>query len=706
VQNVLHHALLGVSVAALGGAALRLASLPVADGLARPIAAAAFGVAAAVLEALALGLVGLGTSSVALALAAALTWIAAWRALPEPRVRVWDEVMAWWRGLPLAGRIVAAALIGAGLAWLAWAVRYPSLGIDPSVYHYTEVALWVQDGSPGSIERINYDLPFGSYPLTNEVLLAWLAGLSRGFVALSLWPAALGLLLGASGWVGLRALRVPRAVAAAAVAAVLSLPWLVRELNEPLTDLASLAWLAAAAALCATAVARERAALLAPALVALGLAVGTKTTAIVPALALAVVSAWVLRGRLRSLTLPLGLAAIAALGVGGVWYLRNVVQHGSPSWPFVTTPWGDARPRFVELIGPRFADRPIATLDGRSGEYASHLAGALAILAAGLAMPLLVRRREVAIAGGVTALALLAWTLAPVTGLTESSQVVPPGLWSISTTRYLLPVVGCAALAVALGSRGGGSVPYAFALLAFGVAIVWNLIEDVALGGPYLPRWSTLAAGVLAGLVVLAALELARRRLARPSRPARRSPVERAAQRQTPSLAPLRPLVLAALAALAGAALAPAASGFVERHTRVADSGAAGRDAAAWLATHASDDERVAVIGRTLTATLAGDHFKRPIELLPRNTPCAAVERRAREGLVLIRSPEYARGFLGVEPIPAARCLQDRRPVGTIADAGRLYRLRLDELLGVIDTVGLRAPGTAWHKWFGDRSGG
>ncbi len=700
---MLHHALLGVSVAALGGAALRLAAPIVADGLARPIAAAPFGAAAAVLEALALGLVGLGTDSVALALAAALTWVAAWRVLPAPQVRVWSEARAWWRGLPLAGRIAAATLAGAGLAWLAWAVRYPSLGIDPSVYHYTEVALWVQDGSPGSIERINHDLPFGSYPLTNELLLAWLAGLSRGFVALSLWPAALGLLLGASGWLGLRALRVPRAVAAAAVAAVLSLPWLVRELNEPLTDLASLAWLAAAAALCATAVARERAALLAPALLALGLAVGTKTTAIVPALALAVAVAWTLRGRLRALALPLGLAATAALGVGGVWYLRNLVQHGSPSWPFVTTPWGDARPRFVELIGPRFAERPAATLDGRGGEYASHLAGGLAILAAGLAMPLLARRREVTIAGGVTLLALLAWTLAPVTGLTESPLVVPPGLWSISTTRYLLPVIGCAALAVALGSRGGaqrksgataaathgshseagrkrdappavtpGGVAHALALLAFGAAIVWNLVEDVALGGPYLPRWSTLAAGALAGLAALAALELAQRRL---PGPARRGPLEPDARRRRSSLAH-RPLVAASLAALAGAALAPAASGFVERHARVADSGAAGRDAAAWLAAHSSDDEPVAVVGRTLTATLAGDHFERPIELLPRDTPCAEVERRARQGLVLIRSPEYARGFLGIEPIPAARCLHDRRPVGTIADAGRFYRLR------------------------------
>jgi hypothetical protein len=61
-MSALLHALLGLSVVALSGAALRLASLTGARGLDRVLAAAPLAAAAAVLEALLLGLAGLGAS--------------------------------------------------------------------------------------------------------------------------------------------------------------------------------------------------------------------------------------------------------------------------------------------------------------------------------------------------------------------------------------------------------------------------------------------------------------------------------------------------------------------------------------------------------------------------------------------------------------------------------------------------------------------
>lgn len=125
---------------------------------------------------------------------------------------------------------------------------------------------------------ITYVFPVGNYPVTDEVLLAWGSGISRSFVPAALsTPGALVLFV-LAGWAGLRALSVPRGVSALALAAVASAPLPVEQVTGPNTDLPALAWLACTAALCAGSV--RRPALVAPAVVAAGLAVGTKTTAL------------------------------------------------------------------------------------------------------------------------------------------------------------------------------------------------------------------------------------------------------------------------------------------------------------------------------------------------------------------------------------------------------------------------------------------
>jgi len=136
-----------------------------------------------------------------------------------------------------------------------------------------------------------------------------------------------------AGWAALRTLGVPRRYAAAALGAVVTLPWLFRQLNEVLTDLPVLAWATATAALCAGV--PRRPALLPIAFVGAGLAIGTKTTPIVPVAVALVAAVVVVRPRLRQMSRWLALSALAAFVVGGIWYLRNLVDHGSPFWPFV-----------------------------------------------------------------------------------------------------------------------------------------------------------------------------------------------------------------------------------------------------------------------------------------------------------------------------------------------------------------------------------
>jgi hypothetical protein len=644
VSAVLHHALLALALAGLAEASLRVASRAAPGGLERALAAVVVGVSIAVGEALALGLAGLGTSTAALAGAAALTWAAA-------GVRPAAELGRWWRGLGAGGRAAAAALAGSAVTWTAWLLRYPSIGFDSGLYHYAQIAGWIQNGRPGSILFLSYDFPYGNYPLTDEVALAWAAGISRSFVPLVLWNPALLLLLGLATWLTVRNLSVPRLPAGLAVAALVSLPLAVHQLNEPQTDLPALAWLACTAALCTGA--RRTPALLAPAVLAAALAVGTKTTPAVLVGASLGAGFHLARGSLRRLAPWLALAGAAGFAVGGIWYARNLVQHGSPLWPFGAAPWGDPMPPFLELVDTRFLERPAATLEGRWGTYAGQLAGAVVLLGGallvlirgGLARPL---RVELVAAASVVLLACLAWSLAPGTGLPSAPGLLFPESWPLSTLRYLLPAIGGAAVAVALAARAGGLTGVA-ATLALAASVAWNVVEAADLGLPYVPSAATVALGAAAGLVLLAAAAAASR-----------GPLGGAWRGR--AVAGVPALVAAVVA---GAALAPAREGFGERHSDVARSTALGQGVAAWFAARPGFDGgegTIAFASRALQASLAGDDFTHPLELLPARATCAEVRARARRGPIVVTDPAFLRGLLGDRPYDAGLCLAGRRP--------------------------------------------
>jgi hypothetical protein len=417
---------------------------------------------------------------------------------------------------------------------------------------------------------------------------------------------------------------------------MVTVPILVGELNGPLTDLPALAWLACTGALCATAA--RRPALLGPALVAAGLAVGTKTTTLpAAAIALTLAALAVHRAGSRLPRAALGAASLVALAVGAVWYLRNLVVHGSPLWPLVSAPWGDDKPPFLRQFDVRFIEVPGRTLSRHWHSYRVELAGSLALIAGALAAPLLVPRRRVLAAAAVGIGLVAVWAAAPYTGI--APRPVFEEL-AVSTIRYLMPAVlaCCVAVAVAAGTRSGGGRAALFVLAG---AAVWNLVEDLRSGFPYVPSVLTLTAGAAAGAALAAAL---------PALVAR-ARVPRAAL-----------AVAAAVAALAGLALG--AGGYVDRHV---DTGYVDADLVRWFASppgHARDDRPVAQTP-IVNGLLAGDRVRHPVPLIEGES-CARVRARLRAGWVVVGDTPFADYNRVAQRVE--RCLAGRvEPVKVVA---------------------------------------
>jgi hypothetical protein len=625
---IAHHVALALAALALAAAAVRLAALAAPRGLERALAAAAIGVAAAVVESLLLGLAGLGTEPLALVPAAIGTWLAAMALAPAPEVAPGAELVGWWRGCPQSWRLIAGAAAGAGVAWAAWQMRYPALGTDSLLYHLPEVVTWIQNGTPGSVEQVYAlpGLPVGNYPLTNEVVLAWGMGIGRSFVPASLLAPLMMLLLVVAGWAGLRELRVPRSAAALGLAAVCLTPVLTHwQRNGAYTDLPTMAWLATTGALCAASL--RRPALLAPALLAGALAVGTKTTAGPLAAAALIAAGWAIRASLRPLAGWLLAAAIAGGVAGGYWYLRNLVDHGSPFWPLVATPWGDPVPRTLSVYDVRFIEHPRLMVRELGDRYVDLFAGGIILLAGAVIAPFLARSRAVTAAAVATAVAVLIWTSSPLTG------EIPNG-GGVTTLRYLMPTLAAAVLTLGLAARRPGA-SRAFASAALAAGAVAAAITTVSLGTPRVPSLSTPLLGALAGAAVALALS--------------RLPQMRPPPRRALALAP------ALLAVLAGLALAAAAPGYVERHARVA-----GIDTVRWFA--ARDRERGGegpiALAPGLYAPFAGARLQHRLDAIPAGEGCAAVVRRSERGLVLINKAAIA--VPGFERI--LDCFAGRRP--------------------------------------------
>jgi hypothetical protein len=657
VSAVLHHLALAAAVASLAAAGVRLASLAAPSGIERALAAFVFATAAAVAEALGLGLVGLGGSAVAVLAAAVATWAAARLALPAPGTGVAAELGRWLRELGLAPRLVLGAAAGLLGAWGAWLAVHPALGRDMVVYHVPEAVDWVHNGRPGSVVPVIADLAVGSYQLTYEVLLAWGLTLGRGFDWVTLVTAATPAVVGVAAWAGLRALCVDRVPAFLGAAALVAPPAvLATQRGGSSVDPASMAYLVTAGALFAAA--RQRPRLAAPAILAAGMAVGCKATALPLAGVVVVVGLVGLRGRLGALRPWLGGATAVAIAVGGVWYIRNLVAHGSPLWPFEAAPWGDPRPRFYDLYAPRFLDAPRDALSRLWPYYRADFGGELVLLGGALLAALLVRRRAVLAATVAALVSVALWTNAPFTGISQS-RALDEGV--ANATRFLLPGVAAAVLAIALATRRRRFRPLGIGLLAVAAAI--GLRQTLHYDYPTAPSGTVPLAGTLAG-AALALGSLGVRRLPRVPRP-----------------------VVAGLAIAAGAGIGVAvADGFAERN---ADTGQTGAGAVRWLARQPAWREGDAPVVATVAtpAPLTGDRLQHRLVLATPRVACARAAR-LRAWLVVDRArmaecgkPDYEDPLTAVyapplrvtslRPASRARARQGPRPAAPGARRNR-----------------------------------
>jgi len=642
VSELVHHGALVVALTALGAAGLRAAAACGASGLLRLVAAAPLVVAAMVVQALALGRVGLASEPVVLVALAVLTWLAARALFPEPATSLRTSWSVWWSVRSRGGRLGFGAGLGVWVAWTSWQLRFPHLDVDGLIYHLPLVASWMPDGNTGAASPLIEGLPVGNYPLTNEVALAWATGITHSLVWMSVWSPLVWLLVVVAGWTGLRALDVPGWVAAAAVAALAALPLGAVQLGGPLTDLPALAWAVTCAALCAAAVraappsapgvrlsprspgsgrhTAPRAALLGPAVVAAGLAVGTKTTPAPLLLIALAATAWTLRAHLRPIAVRVLLPSVAVGAVVGLaWMTRNLVDHGSPLWPFVGGAGADPLPPALAPFDARFLDDPSGMLRGRSDDYAETVSGGVWLLAGALVLPLLRRSRRALAFGAATVVGVLAWANAPYTGIMEPTSL------AVGATRYLLPALACAAAAIAVSTAG--DAPRWVRRSGGGVLVLAALVSVSRmneLGFPYTPSASTILAGALLGAALVAIAPWT-------SRLDRRLGISR-----------LGPVLTGAFVALI---LAGQADGYLIRH--------AGLELfdRPLLGAILHDPTFTFGAGRTVAAapatvgSLAGDRVQHRLLLIPRDEPCARTRERVAEGWVLAQiQPATARG--------------------------------------------------------------
>jgi hypothetical protein len=315
---------------------------------------------------------------------ALFTWLARarWQAVPAA-VRAarsrqdlsrTNRLQGWWTALrarlstPLDKAVVArfdpmvivAAFIGvffvALLLRVAWTAHIAApFAWDDVSYHFTSPRAWVNAGRLGA-RGFNPSDPYAYsdyYPANMGLLHGWSMLLGDGHQWAQVGQIVLWVSASLSLWLAARVSGLSRAVSVLPVGAFMTLPVLAPQLATSYVDVAAgsllVLTLFGVLAVCRSAQLRHVPGVVGWyvfTFVAAGLTIGVKAnTLAVTAVALAITSLVVLVSLWRHLHRPparrvmaamslLSSAAVAVLVLGGFWYVRNLINHGNPVYPF------------------------------------------------------------------------------------------------------------------------------------------------------------------------------------------------------------------------------------------------------------------------------------------------------------------------------------------------------------------------------------
>jgi hypothetical protein len=490
--TLLLQASLVTALAALGATGWWVAGRTGARHSPRILAAVVLAASLMVLHSLLLGLLGLSDAP-----AAFLGLAVGTAALVRPLRPLGADPLFEQSWVDRRARAIAGALAGAWIVTAVHRLARPYLSLDSVVNHAAQPVAWLQRGEMASLTPVSANLPFEHYPLTHEVLVAWGLAAGRAFPWLSLLGSLVWGVLGLATYVAVRGCGGARTFGLLAALAAVSLPMCVVQ-DGGSTDLPATAWTVAAVALAIAA--RRTPGAIGFALLACGLAGGTKTTAaVLPLLAVAPVAIACLRARSASRWMLLG-SLVAAAVIGGVWPARNLLTRGAPLWPFSDAPAGDAIPPAFDAVDDRFLDHASDMLDGRGDLYLQTLGGAAVLLLLSLLLPMLTRRTIPAGLGALTIVGSLAWVMAPFTAIP-----ITDGL-AVGSLRYLLPTVGIAIVAVAAAASEHGIERLGRWVMV--MAVIWSVLSVAQLGmdEQTLPSLGWLLVGVAGGAIAALAL--------------------------------------------------------------------------------------------------------------------------------------------------------------------------------------------------------
>lgn len=256
----------------------------------------------------------------------ALVALAVWRVVPASR---WRPTLSR-PGLPTA--VLGGVLAFCGILAAIMSARGAPTDSDDLEYHLPNAAAWMRIHDLWHLPPANPGYFTNAYPSDGELLTNWVMAPFRG-AELATWPTLLFgvLLLLACAMI---ASQIGRSASTGVLggAAVLLAPFSWQtQVHSALTDWTSASGLLASVALILRGRSDPRLRWPLLAGMALGIAVGSKDTAAVPALGILLLTLWILPRKDRWRSTVVMLAPTMALA--GVWFIRTGIQTGNPIYP-------------------------------------------------------------------------------------------------------------------------------------------------------------------------------------------------------------------------------------------------------------------------------------------------------------------------------------------------------------------------------------